>query len=571
MRHRNRPVLRIVLALVLAGVAWVILSTDLLSVFFPTPFPLPPAYSYSEIFQVLVTAALAYVLVERILSRQSSVERELRENEERLHLLIEHAPAALAMFDRQMRYLAVSRRWLSDYNLGGRSPIGRSHYEVFPEIPARWKILHQRGLEGEVLHSDADRFERADGSLQWLRWEIRPWYSHEGHPGGIVILSEDISARKMTEEALLASEKKYRALFENSRDALLILTQPNWHVASTNQAAVRLFRARDSADFASLTPWTLCPPLQPEGEASAAQAERMLAVALEEGSHQFEWHCRRLDGSTFFAEVQLTRMALEGQDSILASVRDLTARKEMERQLSGHRREMEALQKHQVAAQTAAAFAHELNQPLLAIATYNQAAAMLLGTSEPDMARIRKAVEASERQALRAGHAIREMLDSLTLNEFSTETFDLNEEILSVLAIARKEHELQFQSRLFLSDALPAVQANRTHVQKVLLNLLHNGVEAMLEAGVPSSELMVTISTQAEETLARITVQDTGPGLTADMQRRLFEPFYTTKPQGIGMGLSVSRSLIQANGGQLWVDPHEGPGALFHLTLPLAG
>ncbi len=117
----------------------------------------------------------------------------LRESQERLQLLIDHAPAALAMFDRDMRYLAVSRRWREDYALGEREILGHSHYEIFPEIPEAWRAVHRRGLAGEVVEMDEDRFERLDGTVQWLRWEMRPWHAHDGSVGGIVIFSEDIT------------------------------------------------------------------------------------------------------------------------------------------------------------------------------------------------------------------------------------------------------------------------------------------------------------------------------------------------------------------------------------------
>ena len=126
----------------------------------------------------------------------------LQESEERLSVFIEHAPAALAMFDHEMRYLAASRRWYEDYNLGQVTIIGRCHYDIFPEIGEKWKSFNQRGLAGEVIRVDEDRFVRADGRVQWLRWEVRPWHNAIGEIGGIVIFTEDITTLKQTQDAV---------------------------------------------------------------------------------------------------------------------------------------------------------------------------------------------------------------------------------------------------------------------------------------------------------------------------------------------------------------------------------
>ncbi|MFO0754627.1 MAG: EAL domain-containing protein [Thermodesulfovibrionales bacterium] len=154
-------------------------------------------------------------IVQNITERKR-VEEALRESEERLRLFIEHAPAALAMFDRQMRYLSASRRWMDDYGLGDRDIHGLSHYEVFPEIPGHWKEVHHRALAGEVIRADADRFERADGSEQWLRWEVRPWYDASGAIGGIVIFSEDITDLRRAEEGVRNSEATLRLAIEST-------------------------------------------------------------------------------------------------------------------------------------------------------------------------------------------------------------------------------------------------------------------------------------------------------------------------------------------------------------------
>jgi len=148
-------------------------------------------------------------LEQRVRERTADLDRTnaaMRRSEERFRLFIEHVPAAIAMFDRDMRYLAASRRWMDDYRLTG-DILGRSHYDVFPEIPSRWKEVHRRGLAGEILRAHEDRFVRGDGSIQWITWDVRPWFS-DGQVGGIVIATEDVTARVEAKSALYEREER---------------------------------------------------------------------------------------------------------------------------------------------------------------------------------------------------------------------------------------------------------------------------------------------------------------------------------------------------------------------------
>ena len=140
------------------------------------------------------------------ITNETSIEA-LRESAEQLRLFVEQAPVGIAMFDRDMRYLATSQRWRSSYGLGEESLVGRSHYDVFPDIPGSWKENHQRALAGESLREEQDPFPRADGRLQWRRWEMRPWRGANGTIGGILIFSEDVTARVEMERALRDSRK----------------------------------------------------------------------------------------------------------------------------------------------------------------------------------------------------------------------------------------------------------------------------------------------------------------------------------------------------------------------------
>ena len=163
-----------------------------------------------------------------IQQRQKS-EVMLRNNQQLLELFVRHAPAAIAMLDREVRYLVASDRWIEDYQLENKNIIGRTHYKVFPELPERYKQDHQDILTGkvEVLKSEEDSFVRPNGKVDWLRWELLPWHDLEGKIGGLLMLSEVITERKLLEQKLHSSEAQMRAVFEAMTDLVLTIEPAN--------------------------------------------------------------------------------------------------------------------------------------------------------------------------------------------------------------------------------------------------------------------------------------------------------------------------------------------------------
>jgi diguanylate cyclase (GGDEF)-like protein/PAS domain S-box-containing protein len=190
--------------------------------------------------------------------------QSLSESLDIFQLLLDYAPVSLAMFDLEMRYLAVSRRWQADYSIDNRNIIGLSHYEIFPEIDERWKQVHRRCMVGEIISSEEDCFVRDNGTIQWLRWQVLPWHSKDGNIGGIIIFSEDITRHKQVEEAMLqhnlrmkerAEEliveigarkqtektlKEFAAIIESSDDAILSLNLDGF-IISWNSGAERMY------------------------------------------------------------------------------------------------------------------------------------------------------------------------------------------------------------------------------------------------------------------------------------------------------------------------------------------
>lgn len=179
------------------------------------------------------------VTISRDITARRRAEALLSEREQQLRLFVEHSPAAIAMFDRDMRYLVNSRRWLTDYGLGEQVLDGRSHYDVFPDLPEDWKAVHRKCLNGAIESCEEDSFVRPDGITEWLRWEIRPWQTAKGEVGGLIIFSEVITARKLAEEKLRLSEARFRRIVESDLMGMLFWTDTG-EVTEANNAFLRI-------------------------------------------------------------------------------------------------------------------------------------------------------------------------------------------------------------------------------------------------------------------------------------------------------------------------------------------
>lgn len=205
-RHKGMPTFsagRIVFAYLVAGMIWILLSDHVIA-------SLTPNQAWQERLSVvkgwafvLITGGFLYGMLRRQLRTSAA-------HEEKLRLFIAHAPVALAMLDRDFRYVAVSQRWLDDYGMKDQVLAGRSHYEVFPEIPESWRQIHRRSLAGEFINEEAERFVRVDGSVQWIRWQTLPWYDGGGQVGGILISTEDVTERVEAERELIDSQARLR-------------------------------------------------------------------------------------------------------------------------------------------------------------------------------------------------------------------------------------------------------------------------------------------------------------------------------------------------------------------------
>src|SRR6266436_5005804 len=219
--------------------------------------------------------------------------------------------------------------------------------------------------------------------------------------------------------------------------------------------------------------------------------------------------------------------------------------------------------------QLTASIAHETKQPITAARTYAAAALRFLDKSPPDVAEVREALTCIVNETGRASDVVDRIGSLFKKAPPRKEVVDLNAAILEVTALTRSEAvKTGVTVGTHLADELPCIQGDRVQLQQVILNLIVNAIQAMSGILEGARELQISIDAVPSEGGVRVGVLDTGPGLSPESLSRLFEPFYTTKPEGMGMGLSICRSIIEAHGGRLWATGCEPRGALFQFTIP---
>jgi two-component system sensor kinase FixL len=277
----------------------------------------------------------------------------------------------------------------------------------------------------------------------------------------------------------------------------------------------------------------------------------------------------RKDGSTFPMELAVGEIRLPEGRFFTGFVRDLTERQQTETRLQELQTELVHISRLTALGEMASALAHELNQPLSAIGNYLMGSKMLLERDPVPHDRVADAVERAAGEALRAGEIIRRLRDFVSRGETELRIESLPkliEEAGALALVGAKEHGIRV--RFDLHPDVDLVLADKVQVQQVALNLIRNAIDAM--QGCARRALVLSVVPHEDE-MALVTVADTGPGISPEVANQLFQPFVTTKRAGMGVGLSISRTIVEAHGGRIWVEENEGGGAVFRFTLRRVG
>jgi len=485
---------------------------------------------------------------------ERTIRAEAEAGRQRIANILESITDSFLALDREWRIADVNQRAAAILGKARSELIGKIFWDVFPQ--ARTSEFYPRCLKAmtERVPAHCEGLSRiAVGS--WLEMHVYPVEE------GLAIYFRDITDRKHAEEKLAESERRFRLLLNSITDQFFALSK-DWRFTYLNQRAAAQMQAlgKDPAGLIGKTLWEEFPEVPNEAALCRVMSERVAITDELYYPPLREW---------------VENHMYPSPDGGLVTVqRYVTERKRAEEELRKTQAELAHVTRMTMMVELAASIAHEINQPLGAIVNNSNVCLRLLSAAPSSQAEAREALVDIVNDANRAStiiERIRAMAKGTSPERVSLQPEDL---IADTLVLAQGELDAhRIEVRTDLQEDLPAVTGDRIQFQQVLLNLILNAIEAM--SGVTEERRVLAIGAQSGEvdgkTAIVLNVRDLGRGFRPEDSERLFDAFYTTKPHGLGMGLRISRSVVEAHGGRLWATLNNGHGATFFCVLPAMG
>jgi len=440
---------------------------------------------------------------------------------------------------------------------------------IHPEDQERAAAASDLALRGGPRYDVEYRVVRPDGAVRVVHSQGDVTREESGRPVRQFGVMQDITELRRAEDDLRASEARFRTFVDRATDAFFLLDERLTVVDVNRQACESLGWSRE--ELIGMQPRDFDAALDEPSIARLAERARTGETITFDTRH------RRMDGTVFPVEIRTSMFQQGGRPFYLALARDISERKlaeetlrEKDNALQIARTELAHVSRLTTLGELTTSIVHEVSQPLGAMVARAAAGARWLAAEPPDITEARSALDNIAADGKRAREVIARIRALTKRQAPRMELLDVNHKVREVLALA--EHELKthgIKLRTELAPTLPGVAGDRVQLQQVLLNLIVNAIEAMSGVHDRPRELTI-VSRRSDANAVVVEVRDSGPGLNEEGAKQVFEPFYTTKAQGIGIGLSISRSIVEAHGGRLSASANEPHGAVFRLSLPVA-
>jgi PAS domain S-box-containing protein len=438
------------------------------------------------------------------------------------------------------------------------------HALDFETEPEKWRLVAATLDSHEPFRDFVYRGLDGTGSPMYVRASGKPVFDANREFRGYRGTGTDVTALMRAQEALRESERSARSAIDGIA-GLVSIHFPNGEVETVNRQCLEYF----GRSLEELRNWGTSDAVHPEDLPRILELfKRAIASGIP---FNFDQRLRRFDGEyRWFTNRGVPIRDDSGRIArwyvLLTDIEDSTrALAQLEQMQS----DLAHMNRVATMGQLTASIAHEVNQPITAAITYAVAARRFLNAEPPNFHEVNDALSLIVKQGNRAGEVVERVRALIKKVPARKDAVAIDDAILEVIALTRAEAANNSVSvRTQFAEGLPRVQGDRVQLQQVTLNLIVNAIQAMGGIGKGARELQISIEAVPSEGGVRVGVRDTGPGLSAETLSRLFKPFYTTKPEGMGMGLSICRSIIEAHGGRLWATGCEPRGALFQFTIP---
>jgi len=552
-----------------ATVLSVLLSASFLGFQFNEPWNL------LDLLMFLGVAASAIALarvVDRLRRKSALAEAEAKDRAKRADELADELTLLIDGTSEYAIYMLDPDGNVTIWNEGAERLKGWTESEVigknvalfYPaDAVARGQPAADLARASELGHFDEEDWRlRKDGSEFLAHVTITALHDKDGKLRGYGKVVRDISEERAAERRLAANAEHLRSILSTVPDAMVV-TDEQGCIISFSTAAEKLFGYQE-AEVVGASFSLLMPPSQRKQHDEYWHRYRNSEEDPNSGTGRVVAGVKR-DGTVFPMELVVGEANSEEQRIFTGFIQDLTERQRVEKKLEELREDLVHAARVSAMGTMASTLAHELNQPITAVNNYVEGVRDMLVDADPV---IREALEAASSEALRAGDIIRHLGEFVAHGEVARTVEDVPRLVSEAVALgAIGAHEKGVDVRVDLDGAATPVFVDKVQIQQVLINLVRNAIEAMAK----SSAREIHIGSRVENPhFVRVTVADTGPGLPPKIAENLFRAFVSTKKEGMGLGLSICRTIIEANGGRIWLEERPGGGAMFHFTLARA-